>query len=359
VNEAVANYLQQAGIELKMTGSFSPQQNGVNERNNGSADIMITKYQAENPKMSLQEAVHRAAYARNCEVSATRGLSVFQLVYGSNPNIAGLSECTTGSLETFTPNEISRQMFSKMESARRMMNEADSDLRLKLAMKDRLPKEPNRRVEIGDEVTFRDHKERVMRTGRVTGQDGEISIIKWCNHERRVPSRELMPTREKRDWAEDGDTEEDSAEEIIEPEEPSRDRGPLRKRKEEIIECPTSVDIERELKDRPLDKDVQSDESDHMPKMKLVEMSENETERERRTRRKKRKGRGTRRDKGDKRPKRRRQVRIEMKDGEIIIGRISALEKSNMDYLFIDTEFEKYRCLDIRNIAEWIYEDNP
>jgi len=114
-----------------------------------------------------------------------------------------------------------------------------------------------------------------MRVGRVIGQDGGISIIKWCNHERRVPSRELMPTRDMRDWLEDGETEEDSAEEIIEPEQPGRDRGPLRKRKEEVIKCPTPVDIKRELKDHPLEEDVQSDESDHTPKMKLVEMSEN------------------------------------------------------------------------------------
>jgi len=260
------------------------------------------------------------------------------------------------------PNEISRQMLSKMESARKLMNEADSDVRLKIAMKDRLPKEPNRRIEIGDEVTFRDHKDRVMRTGRVTGQDGEISLIKWCNHERRVPSRELMPTRDKRDWAEDEDTEEDSTEEVIEPEEPSRDRGPLRKRKArkaEIIECPTSVEIERELKDHPLEEDIQSDESDHTPKMKLVELSDSEIERERRIKRRKKKGKGMNRMNGDKRPKRRRIVRIEMKDGEIIIGRISALEKSNMDFFFINTEFEKDRCLDIRNIADWMYNDVP
>jgi len=47
-------------------------------------------------------------------------------------------------------------------------------------------------------------------------------------------------------------------------------------------------------------------------------------------------------------------VRIEMKDGEIIMGRISALEKSNMDFFFINMEFEKNICLDIRNITEWI-----
>ena len=81
---------------MKTTGSFSPQQNGVNERNHGAADIMITKYRAENPKMSLLEAVHRAAYARNCQVSAIKGFSAFQLVYGRNPGIAGLSEWPTG-----------------------------------------------------------------------------------------------------------------------------------------------------------------------------------------------------------------------------------------------------------------------
>jgi len=167
-----------------------------------------------------------------------------------------------------------------------------------------------------------------------------------------------MPNRERRDWAEDGDTDEDSVDEIIEPEEPGRDKCPLRKRKEEIIECPTTIEIERELKDRLLEEDILSDESDHTPKLKLVKMSENEIEGERKTRRKKRKGKGSRKS-GDKRPKRRRDVRIQMKDGEIIIERISALEKSNMNYFFIDTEVEKYRCLDIRNIEEWIYEDNP
>jgi hypothetical protein len=62
--------------------------------------------------MSLQEAVHRAAYARNCDISATRGFSAFQMVFGRNPGILGLSECTTGSLETFTPNEMGRQMIA-------------------------------------------------------------------------------------------------------------------------------------------------------------------------------------------------------------------------------------------------------
>ena len=67
--------------------------------------------------------------------------------------------------------------------------------------------------------------------------------------------------------------------------------------------------------------------------------------------RKKRKGKGTR-NLGDRRPKRWRHVKISMKDGEILFGRISALEKSNMYFFFIDTEFEKNRCIDIRDVAD-------
>jgi len=43
-------------------------------------------------------------------------------------------------------------MISKMESARTIMNEVDSDVRLRIAMKDRLHMEPNRKIDIGDEL---------------------------------------------------------------------------------------------------------------------------------------------------------------------------------------------------------------
>ena len=195
----------------------------------------------------------------------------------------------------------------------------------------------------------------------MTGTDGSISILKWCNHERRVPTRELMPTREMRDLLEDGETDIDSAEEIIQEEIPNRDRGPLRKRKVEIIPCPRSIEIERELRERPLEEDVQSDESDHLPKERIVTDSsggEEEVSKGRNPKRRKRIGKGTRQE-SDVRPKRWRHVELRMKSGEIIVGRISALEKSNMNYFFIDTEFERYIPIDIRDVNEWIYGDNP
>jgi len=74
--------------------------------------------------------------------------------------------------------------------------------------------------------------------------------LKWCNHERRVPLRELMPLQERREMLEDGETDIDSAEEIIEEIIPERQDGPVRKKKVEIIPSWTSIQVERELRGR-------------------------------------------------------------------------------------------------------------
>jgi hypothetical protein len=351
VIETLKNYLQQAGIRIKTTGSFSPQQNGVNERNHSSADILVTKFRAEYPKMSLQEAVHRAAYARNCDISATRGFSAFQMVYGRNPGILGLSECTTGSLETFTPNEMGRQMIVKMEKARELMMKTDSDIRLKIAMKDRLPKEYSKKIEIGDEVTFRDHKEKKMRTGVVTGMDGNMALLKWCNHERRVPARELMPLKEAREMLTDGDTDIDDVEtipEII----PTRQVGPVRKGVE-IIPSLTSIQVERELKERPRLSDVLSDESDHLPKYKVFTDSEGEMIRKEEEEKKNRPPEAF----IEERPKRFRTVTLTMKTGEKVTGRVMHKEKTTPNWFFLDDGIEKYKPIDMTTVDEWIYED--
>jgi len=117
--------------------------------------------------------------------------------------------------------------------------------------------------------------------------DGNMALLKWCNHERRVPHRESMPLKERRDLLEDGDTDIDSPEEIIEEIIPERQIGPLRKKKVEIIPSLTSVEIERELRERPRLEDVLSDETDHLPKYKIVTDSEEENSMKEKQKRKK------------------------------------------------------------------------
>jgi len=274
------------------------------------------------------------------------------MVFGRNPGILGLSECTTGSLETFTPNEMGRQMIAKMERARELCIQTEADIRLKTAMKDRLPREPMRSIDIGDEVTFRDHKEKKMRVGVMTGMDGTLALVKWCNHERRIPYRELMHLKERRDLLEDGDTDIDSAEEIIQEIIPARQVGPVRKNKVEIIPSLTSIQVKREVRERRRLSDELSEDTDHLPKMKVFTASDTDEE----TIKKRKSKKMVLAIEG--RPKRFRQVRLTMNSGEVISGRVSGVVKGNQDRFFVDDGETMYIPIDLNDVDEWVYDED-
>ena len=104
--------------------------------------------------MTLQEAVDQAAQGKNAIINKIKGFSPFQLVFGRNPSLPGVSDCTTGGLETMTHSEISAAMFRRMEKTRIMMLLAEYDQRLKVAARDRLPGNVDIQFNIGDEVVF-------------------------------------------------------------------------------------------------------------------------------------------------------------------------------------------------------------
>jgi len=276
------------------------------------------------------------------------------MVFGRNPGILGLSECTTGSLETFTPSKMGRQMIAKMERARELCIQVEADIRLKTAMKDRLPREPMRNIEIGDEVTFRDHKEKKIRVGVLTGMDGDsIGLVKWCNHERRVPFRELMHLKERRDLLEDGETDIDSAEEIVQEIIPARQVGPKRKKKVEIIPSLTSIQVEREVRERKRLSDELSDDTDHLPKMKVFTESDTDEE----TIKKRKENSNKLPVNFDIRPKRYRQVKLYMTSGRVITGRVSGTVKTNQNKFWVDDGRTQYIPIDMEDVRDWLYNE--
>jgi len=180
--------------------------------------------------------------------------------------------------------------------------------------------------------------------------DGTMALLKWCNHERRVPARELVPLKEARELLTDGDTDIDNVEiipEII----PTRQVGPVRKGIE-IIPSLTSIQVERELRERPRLSDVLSDESDHLPKYKVFTDSEGEMMRKEEEERKNKPEVFI-----EERPKRFRTVTLTMKTGEIVQGRVMHIEKTTPNWFFINDGMEKYRPIDMTTVYEWLYED--
>jgi len=234
---------------------------------------MIEKIKRENPKLTLQEAVNKATFARNSLINAQRGFSPFQLVFGRSPTLQGASDCTTGGLEDLTGGEISRNILWQQETIRQEMNRADNDWRIKTAMKDRLPTSTNIRFNIGDQVVFKDGKDGKRHDARIVGFEGMNALLKWGNMDRKVPERELLPSYEThqeieqedqdettptesgREKEKDGsgisseDTGKDSDTETIKEIRPKR-RGPKRKKLEIIPEIPENKVVRQEKRSR-------------------------------------------------------------------------------------------------------------
>jgi len=243
VNQKLLNLCQAQGIMLKTTSSYSPQQNGLNERNHGLVDIMVEKIRRDYPDWTMQEAVNEAAWAKNCMIQQTGGFSAFQLVYGRNPGIPGASECTTGGLEQLSDGEITRGMFDRQNKILTEFQQRERDWRLKTALKSNLPSTTDVIMELGDQVVYRDGKDGRRYDAKIVGFDGPNAILKRGNMDRRAPTAELLPSFEKRQEIHEAEdttsrtqiSESDSSDTEIIDEILPRRRGPRRKRKPEII----------------------------------------------------------------------------------------------------------------------------
>ena len=143
----------------------------------------MEKLRHDDPNMTLQDAVDKAAWAKNSLINNQRGFSPFQIIYGRNPTIPSISDSTTGSLENLTLNEILRKIIESMQSTRLQMLASEYDHRIRVAIKDPLLKSTNIKYEVGNQVVFKDSKDGKVHNARIVGIDGPVAILRWGNSE--------------------------------------------------------------------------------------------------------------------------------------------------------------------------------
>ena len=134
VNDDVRAACRRNDIKLTLSPSFSPWSNGGNERRHAVVDETVTKILADNPKLSLQQAVDYACFARNNEIGPL-GWSPHQIVYGQGSAIPGI---TDGNIATDLPISDSEAVFNHFrtqQEARKAFLEADSSMRIKKCLK--------------------------------------------------------------------------------------------------------------------------------------------------------------------------------------------------------------------------------
>ena len=129
LNHQVIDFAASMDIDIKMTSAEAPWQNGCVERHHATADIIFQKLMEENPKMTPQEAVNHASFAKNCDTNRT-GFSPLQLMTGRNPSFPGLSEVNPASCNNSSSNKYMKTLKS-IDEARVKMREIDCNNKLK------------------------------------------------------------------------------------------------------------------------------------------------------------------------------------------------------------------------------------
>ena len=196
VNETMSDMLDALDIKLMTTAAYTPNQNGLNERNHGLADIVVTSLLEDNPKWTMQEAVNQAAFVRNSTINST-GFSPFQLVYGRNPKIPGtVEENHPFSLNTDTRSEIAREMIARSEATRKKFLEKETDRKIKVAAEQRTTFRDDHTFTPREVVWFRDMKDRERRKGTTYGRQEKKEP--WMRKNKMRQNRKVRRTRNQK-----------------------------------------------------------------------------------------------------------------------------------------------------------------
>ena len=132
---------------------------------------------AGNPKSKDQWALEYALFAKNVEPNH-KGFSPFQIVYGTNPTIPGVINSTPASLSNTFEREDVRKHLDKLNSAREAFREADTDARIKRALKSRIQASNHEFYSPGESIYFKEIKKNEWSGPvKVLGQDGKVVFI--------------------------------------------------------------------------------------------------------------------------------------------------------------------------------------
>ena len=124
-------------VEQTATAAYSPNQNGMNERNHAICDRMITKMRMEDPKISPEVALCWALAAKN-RLENYQGFSPAQLVFGENPKMPALYSAGPPGMEEVQVSKAAATHISSLHLAREAFIQCEADRVLRTALKQRV-----------------------------------------------------------------------------------------------------------------------------------------------------------------------------------------------------------------------------
>ena len=152
--EKVAEYLQ---VRHTDTAAYTPNANGLNERNHSVVDSMMEKMILSDPDLKPEVALSWCVNAKNT-LGNNKGFSPAQIVFGQNPRLPTVFTAGPPGLEEeiSMPKAVA-QHINAMHLARESFIKCESDRVLKAALKQRLYKTVGE-IFPGDWIYFKNHR---------------------------------------------------------------------------------------------------------------------------------------------------------------------------------------------------------
>lgn len=168
-------------IAKTTTSAYCPHQNGVNERNHATVDVMMKKMIDCDLNLSPDMALFWSLNAKNC-LENCYGFSPYQLVFATNPQLPSVTQCGPPGLEHSTKSQEFARNMNAMHNARQAFIKAQSDDTLKKALKSRIYARGDDIVE-GDTIYYKKGKDKSWQgPDKVIGINGKkIFIDKGSN----------------------------------------------------------------------------------------------------------------------------------------------------------------------------------
>ena len=150
----VAEYLQ---VKHTATASYTPNANGLNERNHYTVDTMLERMILAEPDLKVEVALSWCINAKNT-LGNHNGFSPAQIVFGQNPKLPTIFTAGPPGLEDdiSMPKAVA-QHINSIHLAREAFIKCESDRTLKAALRQRLYKTAGQ-IYPGDWVYFKNHR---------------------------------------------------------------------------------------------------------------------------------------------------------------------------------------------------------
>ena len=184
-NKEMMDVASNLGTQLTTTAAYSPHQNGVNERNHATVDIMIKKMMESDSSLTPEIALYWALNAKN-SLENVYGYSPYQLVFATNPRLPTITNCGPPGLEGITNSEIFSRNMNALMSAREEYIKAESSATLKKALKSRVYAR-GEDIVVGDNIYYKKGKDKVWRgPSKVFSVNGKKLFIDQGAHQATV-----------------------------------------------------------------------------------------------------------------------------------------------------------------------------